>query len=97
LSDEERSVELMNKKLGIGKWAVGGTKLIYAYDKDYYDQERQKRMAAGIVDFSGSGNGELGVPGGREYDDVGLRDHGDDEYEQEGGYDNNQHGDDDAE
>jgi len=97
LSDEERSVELMNKSLGLGKWAVGGSKLIYAYDKDYYDKERQKRMAAGIVDFSGSGNGELGVPGGREYDDVGLRDHGDDEYEQEGGYDNNQHGDDDAE
>jgi len=97
LSDEERSVELMNKSLGLGKWAVGGSKLIYAYDKDYYDQERQKRMAAGIVDFSGSANGELGVPGGREYDDVGLRDHGDDEYEQEGGYDNNQHGDDDAE
>ena len=97
LSDEERSVELMNKSLGLGKWAVGGSKLIYAYDKDYYDKERQKRMAAGIVDFSGSGNGELGVPGGREYDDVGLRDYGDDEYEQEGGYDNNQHGDDDAE
>ena len=97
LSDEERSVELTNKKLGIGKWAVGGTKLIYAYDKDYYDQERQKRMAAGIVDFSGSGNGEPEVPSGRDYDDVGLREYGDDEYEQEGGYDQNQHADDDAE
>ena len=97
LSDEERAVELMNKRLGLGKWAVGGTKLIYAYDKDYYDQERQKRLAAGIIDFSGSGNGELVVPEGRELDDVGLREYGDDEYEQEGGYDNNQHGDDDAE
>jgi hypothetical protein len=49
LTDEERAVELINKKLGIGKWAVGGTKLIYAYDKDYYDLERQKREAAGIA------------------------------------------------
>jgi hypothetical protein len=97
LSDEERSVELMNKRLGIGKWAVGGTKLIYAYDKDYYDQERQKRMAAGIVDFSGSASGELEVPSGRDYDDVGLREYRDEEYEQEGGYDQNQHADDDAE
>jgi len=97
LSDEERAVELMNKRLGLGKWAVGGTKLIYAYDKDYYDQERQKRMAAGIVDFSGSASGELGMPQGRDLDDMGLREYGDDEYEQEGGYDQNQHGDDDAE
>ncbi|NBY41447.1 MAG: hypothetical protein EBQ66_11340 [Flavobacteriia bacterium] len=42
LTDEERAVELMNKRLGLGKWAVGGTKLIYAYDKDYYDLERQR-------------------------------------------------------
>ena len=48
LSDEERAVELMNQRLGLGKYAVGGTKLIYAYDKDYYDLERQKRFAAGI-------------------------------------------------
>jgi hypothetical protein len=27
--------------------------LIYAYDKDYYDLEREKRIEAGIVDFPG--------------------------------------------
>jgi len=97
LSDEERALELQNKRLGIGKWAVGGTKLIYAYDKDYYDKEREKRLAAGIVDFPGSANGELGMPQGRELDDIGLREYGDEEYEQEGGYDQNQHADDDAE
>jgi hypothetical protein len=50
LSDEERAMELMNKRKGLGKWAVGGTKLIYAYDKEYYDQERDKRFQAGIMD-----------------------------------------------
>jgi hypothetical protein len=40
---------------------VGGTKLIYAYDKDYYDLERQKRLAAGIIDFPGSGPDQMQI------------------------------------
>ena len=54
LSDEERAVELMNQRLGLGKYAVGGTKVIYAYNAEYYDLERQKRIEAGIVEFPGS-------------------------------------------
>jgi len=95
LSDEERAVELMNKRLGLGKWAVGGTKLIYAYDKDYYDLERQKRLNAGIVDFPGLGDSD--VAQGRNMDAMGFPMHSAEEYEREGGYDNNQHGDDDYE
>ena len=94
LSDEERAMELMNKRLGLGKWSVGGTKLIYAYDKDYYDLERQKRLNAGIVDFPGP-NADANP--GREIDAMGFPMHSAEEYEQEGGYDNNQHGDDDYE
>ena len=93
LTPEERAVELMNKKLGLGKWAVGGTKLIYAYDKDYYDLERQKRMDAGIVDFPGQSTGEMPVPEGGAVDEIGMP-----EYEgEEDGYEFNQHGDDDNE
>jgi hypothetical protein len=90
LSPEERTVELMNKRLGLGKWAIGGTKLIYAYDKDYYDLERQKRLDAGIVDFPGLGM-ENGVDG-PAVDDMGFAIEGDQD-----GYDHNQHGDDDVE
>jgi len=97
LSDEEREVELNNKRLGLGKWAIGGSKLIYAYDKDYYDLERQKRIAAGIIDFPGHGNGEMDEPEGRTSDNLGFRVYSDEEYEREGGYDNNQHADDDYE
>ena len=94
LSDEERKMERTNQMLGLGKWAVGGTKLIYAYDKDYYDLERQKRLDAGIMDFPGQGmDGEEGG----EYDELGFRQHGDDAYERDGAYDHNQHGDDDDE
>jgi hypothetical protein len=94
LSEEERAIELINKKLGLGKWAVGGTKLIYAYDKDYYDLEREKRLAAGIIDFPGSSNGILDVPLGQEYDNLGFVMNPENEGD---GYDNNQHRDDDNE
>jgi hypothetical protein len=78
LSDEERAMELTNKRLGLGKWSVGGTKLIYAYDKEYHDQEREKRIRAGIMED--------------DMDD-GVEMFG----EEEEGYDNNQHADDDYE
>ena len=97
LTDEERAVEKINKKLGIGKWAVGGTKLIYAYDKDYYDLEREKRLSAGIIDFPGQGDGELSMPSGREHDEYGFPVYHDNDFEREGGYEHNQHGDDDNE
>jgi hypothetical protein len=97
LTDEERAIEVMNKKLGLGKWAVGGTKLIYAYDKDYYDLERQKREAAGIIDFPGLGPDQMEAFEGREVDEFGFPVYGDAEFEQEGGYNFNQHGDDDNE
>ena len=97
LTDEERAVELVNKRLGIGKWAVGGTKLIYAYDKDYYDLERQKREAAGIIDFPGLGPDQTDALEGRQVDEFGFPVFNDVDFERDGGYDQNQHGDDDYE
>ena len=97
MTDEERGIELMNKRLGLGKWAVGGTKLIYAYDKDYYDLERQKRESAGIIDFPGLGPDQMEALDGRPTDEFGFPIFGDADFEREGGYDHNQHGDDDYE
>jgi hypothetical protein len=100
LTDEERAVELMNKRLGIdgiNKWSVGGSKLIYAYDKDYYDLERQKREAAGIIDFPGLGPDQFAPMEGREVDEFGFPVFSDADFEVEGGYEHNQHGDDDNE
>jgi hypothetical protein len=56
LNPDEKRVAMMNKRLGLGEWAVGGTKLIYLYNKDYYDLERAKDKAAGIENW-GSGEG----------------------------------------
>ena len=74
----------------MGKWSVGGTKLIYAYDKEYFDQERQKRIAAGISDFPGQED-ELYQRRDDEFGNDEDNEMGDD------GYDLNQHGDDDNE
>jgi hypothetical protein len=97
MTDEERAIDLMNRRLGLGKYAVGGTKLIYAYDKEYYDLERQKRDAAGIIDFPGLGPDQMASLEGRQVDEYGFPMFGDAEFEREGGYDHNQHGDDDYE
>jgi hypothetical protein len=93
LTPEERAVELTNKKIGLGKWAVGGSKLIYAYDKDYFDQERQKRLDAGIIDFPGHADGSMFDPEGRAVDDYGFPEYGGEEE----GYSHNQDGYDDDE
>ena len=77
LTDEERQVELINKRLGLGEWAVGGTKAIYAYDKEYYDLEREKRMKAGITDGPGPEH---------TWDEFGCTVYTDEELEREGGY-----------
>jgi len=88
LSPEEKAVELMNKRLGLGKWSVGGTKVIYAYDKDYYDLERQRRLDAGIMDFPGLGNEYM--PDAIEVDDLGFQVSND----EEDGYDHDEQNDD---
>jgi len=51
LSPEEKKVELMKKRLGLGEWAVGGTKAIFSLDADQYDRERLQRIEMGVGDF----------------------------------------------
>jgi hypothetical protein len=70
--EEERAIDKINRRLGLGKYAVGGTKLIYMYDKDFYDQERVRRLDSGMIDFPGVSTGEDLPAAGREYDAYGL-------------------------
>ena len=95
LTDEEKYIELQNKRIGIGKWAVGGTSKIWKYDAEYHDEEREKRLAAGIVEFPG--RDQLDPALGRAVDENGFHVYTDAEMEADGGYDFNQHGDDDYE
>jgi hypothetical protein len=78
-------VDLLQKQLGIGEWAVGGTKLIYEYDKDYYDLERKRRIDAGIVDFlPGRKMNENGLSEGRAHDEMGFKVYNRSEFAKEG-------------
>lgn len=83
LSDEERTVELMKKSLKMGDWAAGSK--IYAYDAGHWEMERQQRIDAGMMDFSGQPDGSPNLEG-RKVDSIGLFDMneaemGDDGYE----------------
>ena len=104
MTDEERAVEKLNKKLGLGQWAKGGTKVIYSYDKDYYDEEKGKRAAMGRGEFEeGSefregvfgSQGEFLEPEGREFDEFGLPVMSRGERGERGGYNHDQYGEDD--
>ncbi len=53
MTRDRRKVEAALKELGMGKWAVGGSKAIRQYDADRYEAERAERAAAGIVDYPG--------------------------------------------
>ena len=96
MTREERRVELVLKGLGMGDWAVGGTKAIRQYDADRYEAERAERAAAGIMDYPGLADANadgaqvtdmFGTDYGAEYDAAGAA--GD------GGYDHDQMAEDD--
>jgi hypothetical protein len=83
MSREGKEIEKIKMKLGIGRWAVGGTKAVYAYDADQYDVERDQRAQAGIVDFPGYGPEGAGYPeghaAGEQPDGLGYYGGGDEE------------------
>jgi hypothetical protein len=96
MTREERRVELVLKGLGMGDWAVGGTKAIRQYDADRYEAERAERAAAGIMDYPGLADANaadahvtdmFGTDYGDYYDAAGAS--GD------GGYDHDQMAEDD--
>jgi len=80
LSRAGKEIEQIKMRLGLGEWAVGGTKAVYAYDADRYDIEREQRAQAGIIDFPGYGPEGPGAPGaGRDLDGLGYYNTGGDE------------------
>ena len=70
MTRDRRKVEAALKQLGMGKWAVGGSKAIRQYDADRYEAERAERAAAGIVDYPGL-EAANAAEGGGAYDMFG--------------------------
>jgi hypothetical protein len=51
MTPEQRKLDNMLQRLGMGKWAVGGTKAIWRYDPNQYVSEKDAMEAAGITRF----------------------------------------------
>jgi 3-dehydroquinate synthase class II len=43
MSPEEKAAELINKRLGLGDWAIGGSKAIREHNEQQYERERRER------------------------------------------------------
>ena len=58
MSKEEKALELVKKKFGLGDWSVGGTKAIYLYNPEQYERDREQRSQMGFNDFSQIGEAQ---------------------------------------
>jgi hypothetical protein len=78
MTKEERQQEMRNKKLGLGDYAVGGSRDIYAYRGNRWDAEEAERARYGHTDFEYPGVGPEGYPDpqGRPRDRDGFPIHG---------------------
>lgn len=72
MTPEARAVELLNKKLGLGAWAVGGSKVITQYNEDQYERERIQRFEMGLGPAVAE---EAGAEGGYDVDQVAADDY----------------------
>jgi hypothetical protein len=51
MTREQRRVDLAEKAIGIGVWAIGGSKKLRTYDAERYEEERNERALAGLTDY----------------------------------------------
>lgn len=51
MTPEQRKLDNILQRYGMGRWAVGGTKAIYRFDPNQYATEEQAMLAAGITRF----------------------------------------------
>ena len=103
LDDDAKRVELIKKRLGIGRWSIGGSSLIYAYNGGQYERERDERIKRGETDLgqqdpSQQQDGQQQQQQQQQQDTFDMFGGGGGEaafYEKEGGYDVSQEDSDD--
>lgn len=94
LDEDAKRVELVNKVLGLGRWAIGGSKLIYAYNADQYEREREDRIRRGGTDLPYL-EGTAAPGNNMVFEMDGVLPGQQDFYEAQGGYDVGQEANDD--
>ena len=70
-SAEEKRLDRLMRNLGIGDYAIGGTKAIWAYDPDRWEKEREDRIKNGQLDWF-EGPDDVSMPLGREIGRDGM-------------------------
>jgi len=70
-SAEEKRLDRLMRNLGIGDYAIGGTKAIWAYDPDRWEKEREDRIKNGQIDWF-EGPDDIGMPEGRAMGKDGM-------------------------
>jgi hypothetical protein len=68
MTPEEKQVFLMNQRMGLGEFAVGGTRAIRAYDEEQYERDRQQRNEMGYME-EGGGEANDGYDVGQDNED----------------------------
>jgi hypothetical protein len=75
MTPDRKKAELMNKKLGLGRFARGNQKFIREYDAEFYEVERAERAAAGFMDYPGAAFGrQQEGEGGYDHEQFGADD-----------------------
>jgi hypothetical protein len=75
MTPEQKAAELMNKRLGLGQWAVGGTDAVWKYNSAQYERERVERgEMVGLMDGAPAAD-EVGREAGYSNEQTGEDDH----------------------
>ena len=72
MSENEKFVEMQNKLLRTGRYAIGGSEAIYKYDPEYAAREALERQAAGIADFRVAEGEEFAILYGDQRQHAGM-------------------------
>lgn len=53
MSDDEKQLDAIHKNIRMGRYSVGGSKAIYKYDAERWDQEQNERILMGMATTAG--------------------------------------------
>jgi hypothetical protein len=59
--EDERRIAVVKKRLGLGKWSIGGTKLVYKYDPKQWVKNRDETSLTYGIEGDTMGTGEIGL------------------------------------
>ena len=81
MTQEERDIDTMNKKMGIGMYALGETKALRFYDQDQFEEDKKRNEKMAILERKMKGNNTS--VDNVDLDDAEYEDHVNDEEDEE--------------